>query len=258
MSSAVKTPSSNTSAPTVRRTRTSLDPDISPFVLDPSSVTLQRRLSASQYEAMYLYTPAIVTRTRTHADTLRICEYLDHLRHPHLEQFIGVVTDTTSREHMVLTAQRQGRSLVHYLSPKCADALKLEDVLQIAKQCSLALHYLHQTTETGHHGLCPHSIVYNQPRGKTVVLLTIECKKCFPTYVRPSRRADVATVAKIVLRLVKSLDGPLSGNTLTGSEAAVVAPLSLVLRQVGTSKNTKIRSMGDLCRVFTEAANQLV
>lgn len=262
MSKAVNLPLSNMATPVVRRTRASLDSDISPFVLDPSSVTLQRKLSSSQYEAMYLFTPATVTRTQTHADTLRICEYLDHLRHPHLEQFIGVVTDSMSRSHMVVTAQRQGHLLADFLSPKCVDGLRLHDVLQIARQSSLALHYLHQTTMMGHHGLCAHSIVYSMPRGKAVVLLTTECKICHPSPKKPSRHADVATVTKLVLKLLRQLDSPPLISNKTDSERVVATSLSLHLRQIvrvtTMSRATTPRTAADLCKVFAEAANQLV
>lgn len=250
----------------VRRTRISLEVDISPFVLDPSSVSLQRKRSPCQYDATYLHTAAVATHARTHREALQICEYMDRLRHPHLEQFIGVVTDASLSYHMIVTERHQGHSIAHYLSTSrsshanMGSGLDLNDVLHIAKQSALALHYLHQVSKTGHHALCPHSIVYNKARAKAVVLLTTECKKCHFASSNPSRRADVQTLAKLVLNLLYSLNSHLSStsSTLSNPQLSVVTSVKSRLTCTTASKNTKSISMSELCKLFDDAQNKVV
>lgn len=250
----------------VRRTRISLVAEISPFVLDPSAVTLQRKRSSGQYDASYLHTAAVATRARTHREALQICEYMDRLRHPHLEQFIGVVTDTSLSYHMIVTERHQGHSIAHYLSTSRSThanealGLDLNDVLQIAKQSALALHYLHQVSKSGHHALCPHSIVYNKARAKAIVLLTTECKECRFASPNPSRRADVQTLAKLVSKLLYSLHSHNASvsSSLSSSQLSVIASVKNRLTCNTTSRNTVSISMSELCKLFDDAQNKVM
>lgn len=250
-------PSISKQPPNVRRTRTSMDDDISPFVLDPSSVSLIRKRSSGEFHATYLLTPAKATPITSHREALFICDYMDQLRHPHLEQFIGVVTDQSLRNHFIITERQNGRSLAHYLENTSKNGstarLSVQDVLQIASQCSLGLHYLHQTTRTGHHALCAHSIVHNRSRGKTVVLLTNECKECHVKKLKASRKADVLTISKLITGLLNPFHQKRSGQPHHDIVVSVQNQLQLII----SKGNPPSQTMGEMCEIFSAALNKL-
>lgn len=247
----------------VRRTRTSTELDISPFVLDPTSVTLVRARSSGQYRATYLQTPANATPVASHGEALSICEYLDRLRHPHLEQFIGVVTDASVRNHLIVTAQHGGRSVAQYVASASkagpgkarlgADRLTLTDAFQIASHAALGLLYLHQNTRTGHHALCAHSLVHCRERGKTVVLLTNECKECHLSKGPPSRRADVLTLAKLIIALIKAV---VHANPVHACNS-IVSNVLTKLKHIVKTGNKPAFTMAHLCQLFLDGLNQI-
>lgn len=241
----------------VRRTRTSMNDDISPFVLDPSSVSLLRKRSSGEFHATYLLTAAKATAITSHREALFICDYMDRLRHPHLEQFIGVVTDQSLRNHFIITERQKGRLLAQYLTnaanDNSQDGLSVQDVLQIASQCSLGLHYLHQTTRTGHHALCPHSIVHSRSRAKTVILLTSECNECHAKKQKASRKADVLTLAKLIRALLNTFPQ----NQLPQSHEHIVASVQNQLQLIINKANPSPQTMGDMCELFSVALNKL-
>lgn len=255
----------------VRRTRISLDPVISPFVLDPSSVSLQKKRSTGQYDATYLHTAAVVTQARSHREALQICEYMERLRHPHLEQFIGVVTGSSLNYHMIVTERHRGYVVAAFLQPPMSShtdpvpILDLNDVLLIAKQAALALHYLHQITKTGHHALCSHSIVFDKPSAKTVVLLTTECRKCHRTKTKPSRRSDVQILAQLVLKLLYPFISRSNFNTVQASRTisdthllAIAVVRNQLTAATAATGNTGSTSMADLCKLFADTQNKIL
>lgn len=233
-------------SPNVRRTRDSLDEDVSPFVLDAGSVKLQHRVNSTQYAATFLQTPVTATLVASHRDALSIAAYLDRLRHPHLEPFVGVMTDRSARTHAILT-ERQPKLSVAALLERSRGSLTVSSALKVAFECALGLHYLHHVTRTGHHALCAHALRYDCRRGKTVVMLTMECVECKVKKKLTSRKNDVQMLAHIILALLKSPCVTVQGSADQSTVSAVVQSLRLVV----DTDTARVKPMKELCALFS-------
>lgn len=150
----------------------------------------------------YLYTRASVRIVKSRDDVLQICSYLSHLRHPHLEQVIGVVTKGLLQDHYIVTVQQIGKPIASFLSHS-VDNINIteQDALMIGAQACQALYYLHEITGMGHPSLCAHLITYDEYRKKTVMLLTFDCPKCYSSY-KLSRRNDVRLIIGTIVKLL--------------------------------------------------------
>lgn len=236
----------------VRRTRAPPDAQDSPFLLDAASVKLLYKLSSDTYTGMYLHTPTNVRIVKSKNAALQIGSYMSNLRHPHLEQFIGVATNSSMQHHLIVTARRVGQSIAYYLSKSNTSAVSRMttwDALRVGAQVCQALYYLHEMTGVGHPSLCPHSISYDFYQRKSVVQLTVECQKCSVHGKKPSVTNDVISVCHIMLMLLRQSTNSDSEKQKNQKVAAVISALQT---NILLTKTSSAPSMKELCALFSK------
>lgn len=192
----------------IQRTRSDSDARISPFILDPSAITNERPISSYISEALYLQTPSRLRYVNSREEALGIASYMSKLRHPNLEQFIGVIVDESISNKMIVCENHGGRSLAHYLSSsrRGRPIFSMASTLNISVQICRALVYLHSVTGQGHPSFCPHTISIDKTRSKVIVLMTKECSKCIQSSKGPSRSSDVSKVASVINKILEMND----------------------------------------------------
>lgn len=212
-------------------TTTSADAALSPFVLDPSAVVLRQKRTRHSFDGTFLRTPVSVRVAKSRSSALRTARYMNELRHPNLEQFLGVVADPSAPQSLVVTERAPGRSVAEIAGDMRTRKMDFtQAALIIAVQTAQALVYLHAVSGRAHPALCPHALVYESHRAKTVVLLTHRCERCPKDRERPSRASDVAKLAAIIIDLTtirNSLNSSLThsvGNALAATLAQCSAP----------------------------------
>lgn len=193
------------SAVHVRRTSASDDAELSPFILEPSSVVLGQKRSMNHYEGTFLKTPVSIRTTKTRLSALRLMHYMEGLRHPNLEQLLGVVVDKSAPQSMLVTSQVTGMTVADILlqSERNNSTIGKEVVSAIGVQASRALLFLHSSTSRAHPGLCPHGIVFDEHRNKAVILLALRCRECRTDLRVSSIGGDLEVLAKIILNMAE-------------------------------------------------------
>lgn len=202
-----RTAKARTSGIRVSRTSASNDAELSPFILDPSFVVLGQRLSSNHYDGTFLQTPVSIRITKSRLSALRLMHYMENLRHPSLEQLLGVVVDENAPQSMLVTSKTTGATIADILSHSHSATgcvISKDDIITIGVQASRALLFLHSSTNNAHPGLCPHVVVFDKHRSKTVVLLTLRCRECRADLCAPSTGGDVAALAEMLLALAQS------------------------------------------------------
>lgn len=243
----------------VRRTKTSIEVNTSLFVQDPSTVIPQKRRGPSLQVAMYLNTFALEAHMETHQEALFICDYMEMLRHPKLVQLAVVVTDSAHRNRMVESQHYHGTLIPEYISElsttsKKSHSIASLEVMQIASQTALTHQYLQQTTRSGHHALCPHSILYDLARGETIVLLTIVCAKCRSSTISLSRKADVINLIRFVPELLEEVS---CNKAVFRAQTTALEPVVNGLQSTVGVRNRTQKSMSDLCKLFSSVLDNM-
>lgn len=251
---------------------------MSPFALDPRSITVQTRLSASHYEGIWLRTCVTLRLARSREHALQLISSLSAFRHPNLEQFLGAVIDERSPRHLVVFDRVRGTSLADLLSANTPPPRRL--ALAAAVDVARALVYLHARTGRGFPGFCPHTVVFDAPRRRAVVLLMGSCPmthgkdmRCLDCAVdgghrtslgergkdgkrksRPSRGADVYVLARMVVAMFAPhpRECLLSADaTMLGVEHVPVEVREIVRRGVGMEHRARPK-MAELCQALAE------
>lgn len=226
----------------VRRSSCSRDSQLSPFILDGSEIILEEERSLRHFNGTFLNTPVSVRIARSRSSALRTLNYMVHIRHPNIEQLLGIVVDGGSTQNMLISTKAEGNSVADITSPTHISSItNWQRMLSIAKQASSALLYLHKTTGRAHPCLCSHSIMHDEHRWKTVVLITVRCPCCKTSPEETSRMGDVKILANILAKLVDSM---------TVNKAIFVAvPDGLIscLERFSSSAGGSANSMREFC-----------
>lgn len=234
----------------VSRTSSTNDAELSPFILDPTSVALDEQISSNHYNGKFLQTPVSIRITRSRLSALRLMHYMESLTHPNLEQLLGVVVDERIAQSMLVTSKSTGKSVADILSESDDNKslINKDTMVAIGVQACRALIYLHSSTGGGHPGLCPHAVIFDSHRSKTVVLLALRCRECRPDLRTPSTGGDVKILASMILDMAQS------GRTSTSNGLQLSSIALKSLKQcVQTEKQDKL-SMRKLCEVLSYKA----
>lgn len=207
-------PSSPVKLPTRKDLHRAMQPNIvAPFILSPESITLRQIHSPTHFDAVWLRTPVTARATTSRRNAIEIFHSMYALRHPNLENILGVVLDARTKRNIIITEQVPRHTISHFIasshhrgmdvSKGCQQHLQSDDIITMAMHVARVLVYLNATTKTGHpSGLCSHKIVYDPKRARAVLLLTTTCDyRCNGFAHIQSLDRDVAMLAKITSKL---------------------------------------------------------
>lgn len=242
---------------------------LSPFILDPVSVTLQKQHSKSHFDATWLHTRVNVRLVSTTTEAMKIVSYMNQLRHPNIELLLGVVIDKKGK--MVVTEYQPGYTLADSFASIAPGKplFSKHTILTISTHVARALVYLHMASGKPHPGLCNHAIVFDRWQMKAVVLLTIKCDHCKQrANAKPSRTADVAKLAQLIVRMFAPPppllpDDHDDNDDNDGDDdcsdihiSALVPPrLRQTLKKCMSLEPSKRPKMKELCNVLTRCLN---
>lgn len=225
----------------VRRASSSVDSALSPFVLDPSNVIIHGAQSATQFDGTFLHTPVSIYLVRSRASALRKLRSMEQIRHPNLEQMLGVVISPNESQSMIISTKAEGRTMADLLqSVRTGHPLDQGETLSIALQAVRALHYLHKTTGRAHSSLCPHAVIHDEYHWKTVVLLNFRCRHCELSEDR-SEANDVVILSRMLLDIVAA------ENALAQFPETSSFILLKILQKFASSRKTPGLTMSQLC-----------
>lgn len=234
----------------VHRTASPADALLSPFILDPSSVTLRDARTPTEHAATFLRTPASAFVSPSRDAALQAALYMSGLRHPNVQQLLGAVIDARAPLHLLVCQCVSGSPLPDLAASqrragkKGPATLSLQDVARVAVDVARALLYLHATTGAGHPSLCSHAVSFDPQLSKAVLLLAAPCAHCATVRRAPSRTRDVATLAAIVVSLLDMCSS-------AENERVPDALTKMLARCAGSSKAKPLPEMADLCCCLT-------
>lgn len=161
------------------------DVQIAPFLLHHTSVSAGSAINGGRYRGTWLHNKVTIQPLSSEAAAIRTASYLARLRHPNVENFLGVVT---THSPSIVTAWISGTTLADMpaLSPHHAAMLALD----VAR----AVVYMHAVA--GPHGnITAEGVIYEKRRERAVLLLS-------PGVGGGCKADDVKGLAKVLIGLL--------------------------------------------------------
>lgn len=140
---------------------------ISPFLLHPSSVTIQSKYSSSLYRAKWMRLTVLARPVSSQQRAIQMLKDMCHLRHPNLQQLFGAVVHPSAPNNYLVAEYIPGPTLHDF--PRIS-SVSPSRALTIIKHAAAALLYLHKAA-TPHGAICGHSIILDSVRQRAILLL---------------------------------------------------------------------------------------
>lgn len=147
-------------------------------------------------------------------DAVAAVQNMSHLRHPNVEQLLGAVAEGPAGA-CVLTEHVPGASVQEMIRGSKRKRFVKKHAVTAALDVARALVYLHARTGRAHGAVCAAAVLFDDVRGRAVLLLAEEVSRegvCAAPEVRRNGKeevpfeSDVYSLAALVLQMFEVLE----------------------------------------------------